>query len=1060
MSPTPPDAAGGPPNGEPGDGSPSESFLSRRTWGLSHYLWISLAVTFALVFIPRGARKALESNTNKAEDWLPANYSESADLMWFRDHFAHDSFILISWDGCTLGNTEKMRLLEQKLRAVKDDQGDWAWYPRVVTGPDTVETLTTGAASLSRNAAIERLEGALVGPEKIGPDGETLGDGSRVTCLLAYLDDRLTDSNRQMRVAVERVRDIAHEQCGVPLEAIHMGGPPVDNITIDIEGERTLIRLAGLSGLVGISLAYLCFRSKKITAMVFWTAGASAGMSLSLVYWFGGFEMFLMGLSQPRLGTADAILMSMPAVVYVLALSGAIHLVNYYKDERIDRGQFGAVERAVRVAWVPCLLAAFTTAVGLGSLAASDILPIQKFGIFSAIGVMVAVALLFSIMPVFLHRFPPSRRVVEDKNRRMPKEPRERQSMPWHLFSFVPYRRHFALLDLIYRNFLQPAGANDPAWHAPLARFVTRRHTLTLTCCLVLMGIAALGLPKIHTSVQLLGLLDEDCDLIHDYAWLEANLGNLVPMEVIVALDDDQLRSPYEKAVDLQADDAKPRYRMTMYERAELVRTLQAQVESLDEVSRALSAATFGAKPQDAGGSASARRAVESATSEAMESSRRDLNEYLLAEETDGKRTGRELWRVSARVTALGDVDYGHFVEDLRGKIEPVLDAYKVRDLLVAKLAAQGIPLDEARVCLLTDTNDPENPWLPKPGSPEAWLADLLQSSATKDFTVYPLATFQAADPERRAQTLQQLAERFDAVVTLNAANAAPLKGVDVATLALTAPGVEATPPTEATAVYTGIVPLVYKTQRELLTSLRQSIIWATGLIACVMMFVLRSPPAGVASMLPNVFPIVMVFGVIGWIGIKVDIGIMMAASVALGVAVDDTLHFVTWFSRGIRSGLDRRSATEQAFDRCATAMMQTTLIGGMGLAVFAVSTFTPTQQFGTLMITILAVALIGDLVMLPALLCGPLGRFFAPKAPATPEEAQSRRAPSPVAQPGSAHSGSAQPQVSPAAVPVHAEPIVSPAGDAADEPLSAANAALRTKLQRFRRQPSNDPSN
>jgi len=135
-------------------------------------------------------------------------------------------------------------------------------------------------------------------------------------------------------------------------------------------------------------------------------------------------------------------------------------------------------------------------------------------------------------------------------------------------------------------------------------------------------------------------------------------------------------------------------------------------------------------------------------------------------------------------------------------------------------------------------------------------------------------------------------------------------------------------------------------------------------------------------SMIPNVFPIIIIFGSLGWLGIKVDIGIMMTASVALGVAVDDTVHFLTWFRRGVTRGMNRLEAVMLAYDRCATAMLQTTIIGGLGLAVFATSTFTPTQQFGYLMISMLGAALIGDLLLLPAILVSPLGRFFGGKAP------------------------------------------------------------------------------
>ena len=50
--------------------------------------------------------------------------------------------------------------------------------------------------------------------------------------------------------------------------------------------------------------------------------------------------------------------------------------------------------------------------------------------------------------------------------------------------------------------------------------------------------------------------------------------------------------------------------------------------------------------------------------------------------------------------------------------------------------------------------------------------------------------------------------------------------------------------------------------------------------------------------MIPNVFPVILIFGAMGHLGVLVDIGTMMTASVALGVAVDDTIHFLTWFRR------------------------------------------------------------------------------------------------------------------------------------------------------------------
>ena len=146
------------------------------------------------------------------------------------------------------------------------------------------------------------------------------------------------------------------------------------------------------------------------------------------------------------------------------------------------------------------------------------------------------------------------------------------------------------------------------------------------------------------------------------------------------------------------------------------------------------------------------------------------------------------------------------------------------------------------------------------------------------------------------------------------------------------------------------------------------------------MMFALRSFICGLLAMIPNVFPVLLVFGVMCHWGIEIDIGTMMTASVAMGVAVDDTIHFLAWFREHLDRGMNRVDAVIETYRRVGPAMTQTTIVGGLGLFVFALSTFTPTQRFGTLMLVMLAAALAGDLIMLPALLAGPLGRWFKPR--------------------------------------------------------------------------------
>lgn len=185
-------------------------------------------------------------------------------------------------------------------------------------------------------------------------------------------------------------------------------------------------------------------------------------------------------------------------------------------------------------------------------------------------------------------------------------------------------------------------------------------------------------------------------------------------------------------------------------------------------------------------------------------------------------------------------------------------------------------------------------------------------------------------------------------------------------------------------AMLTGSIPMMYKAQHQVLRDLMQSFLTAFILISLVLIFVLRSIPAGLVAMLPNIFPPIMVFGAMGWLGWSIEIGSVMTASVALGIAVDDTIHFLTWHRRGVVNGLDSNGSIRYAFDHCAKAMIDTTLICGLGVACFMFSVFMPTVRFSRLLLVLLSVALIGDLLLLPAILAGPLGKLFRRKKAAS----------------------------------------------------------------------------
>ncbi len=177
--------------------------------------------------------------------------------------------------------------------------------------------------------------------------------------------------------------------------------------------------------------------------------------------------------------------------------------------------------------------------------------------------------------------------------------------------------------------------------------------------------------------------------------------------------------------------------------------------------------------------------------------------------------------------------------------------------------------------------------------------------------------------------------------------------------------------------VVTGLIPVFLRTQQAVLESLIRSFGMAFIVIALVMMVVLRSPTAGVFTMLPNLMPVVLVFGLLSWMRLRVDIGTMITASVALGIAVDGTLHLLTWFQRLVREGLPVDRAVGKALEHCGPAMWQTSAAVGLGMLALLPADLLLVSRFGWIMAALIIAALVADVIFLPALLGGRLGRLI-----------------------------------------------------------------------------------
>ena len=174
-----------------------------------------------------------------------------------------------------------------------------------------------------------------------------------------------------------------------------------------------------------------------------------------------------------------------------------------------------------------------------------------------------------------------------------------------------------------------------------------------------------------------------------------------------------------------------------------------------------------------------------------------------------------------------------------------------------------------------------------------------------------------------------------------------------------------------------GGVPFLYRTQLQLLADLLNSFTSAFITIALTMAVLLRSLVGGLLSMIPNVTPAAVVFGAMGWLGWEVELGTVLTASVMMGICVDDTLHFIVHFRSLKKEGLNTEDAVDAALISSGGAMIQTAMVCGLGLLVFGLSSFVPISRFAWLTFALLSVGLMSDLMLTPALLYSPMGKWF-----------------------------------------------------------------------------------
>ncbi|MFM7035999.1 MAG: efflux RND transporter permease subunit [Planctomycetia bacterium] len=610
-------------------------------------------------------------------------------------------------------------------------------------------------------------------------------DGRRTCVVVGFTRAGLADRRR----AVAWIRDTLLRMAAIPEEDIHLAGPVIDNLSVDAASQESLQVYGAPAAAIVFGLTWFALRSFRYALLVFLLSLGCVGLSFASLQACGD--------------RMNPVLIVMPLLVLTLGVSGGIHLVNYLVAEYRSGDPRGAAWRAVRVGWIPCCLSAGTTAIGLASLVVSELEPIRVFGFHAAIGVLGTLVVLFLVVPGIFATWPISRRL----------------------------------------------GATDGFGIAvPWAEWTNRRcGSIAAIAALGMLGMG-LGVPGIRTSVGIDTLFTAESRVIRDYAWLEHEIGPLVPVEVVLRF----------------AEGSETR----AAERLDIVREVGEALENIEPVAGVSSAAIFFPDLPDASPLVTASR--KAVIARKLESSLANLTDMRLVRQVDGG----QLWRVTARTSALTGLDYGDLLREVRGVVEPVVRRH---------------------------------------GGPGRGIA----------------------------------------------------------------------------ADFTGAMPLVNAIQTTLLRDLFSSFLSACCMITLVMMVVEGGVAAGLVAMVPNIFPMVLLFGALGWARAALDIGSVMTASVALGMAVDGTFHFLTFYRlalgravKGDATATDRAAAIRNAFEHAAGALVQSSLVCGLGILAFAASSFAPTRRFAWMLSLLVTAALAGDLIVLPALLATRLGRWFRPARP------------------------------------------------------------------------------
>ncbi len=183
----------------------------------------------------------------------------------------------------------------------------------------------------------------------------------------------------------------------------------------------------------------------------------------------------------------------------------------------------------------------------------------------------------------------------------------------------------------------------------------------------------------------------------------------------------------------------------------------------------------------------------------------------------------------------------------------------------------------------------------------------------------------------------------------------------------------------------TGFYVLLTRLIESMLGDQWLTFILSTSGIFLMMLIAFRSVPTALITLVPNALPIMVVTGLLGWLGLKINMGGAMIAAVSMGLAVDSSAHYITAFRMFRAEGQSIDQAMRSVHNSVGRAVVFSTLALIVGFTALCLSQFIPTIYFGVLVSLSMIGGMLGNLVILPLLLKLITPRDEPPTRPAVP---------------------------------------------------------------------------